>query len=345
MPLVLHRQILATLPLFIIMPPLFSSSFAAALATMQPAEVQQEQQRLREESFSLPSAVAAAINSPAAGKVVPAAPSEPGKIQMYSREYYTTCAIGGILSCGLTHTAVTPLDVVKCNMQTDPTKYKTIGSGFSTILKEQGAAGLMRGWLPTLLGYSAQGAFKFGLYEYFKKWVPERARARAFAVAHGRVGSLRNRGRGARLRKPAPATRGRGRAGPPRAAVGGWGRLVTGRGGLAPPDCGSRMQSGGAAATTKPCEPAGSTATVPGRPQTLVARRRRRAAWLPTSSLLNPRPRAPLPPPRTYADMVGEETMKNYGTLVYLAGSASAEFFADIALSPFEAVKVRVGAR
>jgi hypothetical protein len=32
--------------------------------------------------------------------------------------------------------------------------------------------------------------------------------------------------------------------------------------------------------------------------------------------------------------------MANYGTLVYLAGSASAEFFADIALSPFEAVKV-----
>lgn len=43
--------------------------------------------------------------------------------------------------------------------------------------------------------------------------------------------------------------------------------------------------------------------------------------------------------------MVGEEAMKNYGTLVYLAGSASAEFFADIALSPFEAVKVAVQTR
>lgn len=60
-------------------------------------------------------------------------------------------------------------DVVKCNIQTDPQKYKGIKSGFSVLLKEQGAAGLFRGWLPTLLGYSAQGAFKFGLYEYFKK--------------------------------------------------------------------------------------------------------------------------------------------------------------------------------
>ncbi len=38
--------------------------------------------------------------------------------------------------------------------------------------------------------------------------------------------------------------------------------------------------------------------------------------------------------------MVGEETAHKYQTLVYLAGSASAEFFADIGLCPFEAVKV-----
>jgi solute carrier family 25 phosphate transporter 3 len=48
---------------------------------------------------------------------------------------------------------------------------------------------------------------------------------------------------------------------------------------------------------------------------------------------------------KTYADYVGEDNMKNYGTFVYLAGSASAEFFADIALSPFEAVKVAVQTR
>ena len=46
--------------------------------------------------------------------VIPA-PNE--KVQMYSPEFYAACTAGGILSCGLTHTAVTPLDLVKCNMQ------------------------------------------------------------------------------------------------------------------------------------------------------------------------------------------------------------------------------------
>lgn len=51
------------------------------------------------------------------GFVIPS-PNEPaGKIKMFSPAYYSACTFGGILSCGLTHTAVTPLDLVKCNMQ------------------------------------------------------------------------------------------------------------------------------------------------------------------------------------------------------------------------------------
>ncbi|XP_058093013.1 mitochondrial phosphate carrier protein 3, mitochondrial-like [Magnolia sinica] len=101
--------------------------------------------------------------------IVPA-PSEPGKIEMYSPAFYAACTFGGILSCGLTHTAVTPLDLVKCNMQIDPAKYKSISSGFGVLLKEQGLRGFFKGWVPTLLGYSAQGACKFGFYEFFKKY-------------------------------------------------------------------------------------------------------------------------------------------------------------------------------
>lgn len=81
------------------------------------------------------------------------------------------------------------------------------------LLKEQGAKGFFRGWVPTLLGYSAQGACKFGFYEFFKKY---------------------------------------------------------------------------------------------------------------------------------YSDLAGAENAAKYKTLIYLAGSASAEVIADIALCPFEAVKVRV---
>lgn len=134
-------------------------------------------------------------------------------IPLYSGQFYAACAFGGALACGLTHAAVTPLDVVKCNMQIDPIKYGSTTGAFRTVLREQGAKSLMRGWAPTLLGYSAQGAFKYGFYEYFKKY---------------------------------------------------------------------------------------------------------------------------------YADLVGPEAAKEHKTLIYLAGSASAEIIADIALCPFEAVKVRV---
>ncbi|RWV91161.1 hypothetical protein GW17_00046572 [Ensete ventricosum] len=54
--------------------------------------------------------------------------------------------------------------------QIDPSKYKSISSGFGVLLKEQGFRGFFRGWVPTLLGYSAQGACKFGFYEFFKKY-------------------------------------------------------------------------------------------------------------------------------------------------------------------------------
>ncbi|KAK1407143.1 hypothetical protein QVD17_38754 [Tagetes erecta] len=141
------------------------------------------------------------------------APSEPGSIKMFSPAYYAACTAGGTLACGITHTAITPLDVVKCNMQIDPAKYKNISSGFRVLLKEQGLKGFYKGWAPTLLGYSAQGASKYGFYEYFKK---------------------------------------------------------------------------------------------------------------------------------TYSDIAGPEYATKYKTLIYLAGSASAEIIADVALCPFEAVKIRV---
>lgn len=41
-----------------------------------------------------------------------------------------------------------------------------------------------------------------------------------------------------------------------------------------------------------------------------------------------------------YSNMLNEEDAYLYRTYLYLAASASAEFFADIALSPMEAVKV-----
>jgi hypothetical protein len=35
-----------------------------------------------------------------------------GKIELYSPKYYLACTLGGIVACGVTHAAVTPLDLV-----------------------------------------------------------------------------------------------------------------------------------------------------------------------------------------------------------------------------------------
>ncbi|RZF42194.1 hypothetical protein LSTR_LSTR004343 [Laodelphax striatellus] len=85
-----------------------------------------------------------------------------------SPKYFALCGLGGILSCGLTHTMVVPLDLVKCRLQVDPGKYKSLIHGFKVTIAEEGSRGLAKGWAPTFFGYSVQGLGKFGLYEYFK---------------------------------------------------------------------------------------------------------------------------------------------------------------------------------
>jgi len=89
-------------------------------------------------------------------------------VQHGSPKYFAICGLGGILSCGITHTAIVPLDLVKCRIQVNPQKYTGIISGFRTTIREEGIRGLAKGWAPTAVGYSMQGLGKFGLYEMFK---------------------------------------------------------------------------------------------------------------------------------------------------------------------------------
>ena len=90
-----------------------------------------------------------------------------GKVP-HTNDYYLKCLVGGALACGVTHTAVVPLDVTKCNMQVNPSKYKNLVSGMRTVIAEEGVAGVWKGWFPTCVGYHAQGTLKFGLNEIFK---------------------------------------------------------------------------------------------------------------------------------------------------------------------------------
>merc|ERR1711979_179961 len=101
-------------------------------------------------------------------RVIAAASTEENSCEFGSAKYYALCGFGGILSCGLTHTLVTPLDLVKCRLQVNKEKYKNLGTGFKLTFQEGGASGLFLGWAPTAIGYSMQGLCKFGFYEVFK---------------------------------------------------------------------------------------------------------------------------------------------------------------------------------
>ena len=90
------------------------------------------------------------------------------KIKLFTPEYYAACTVGGIIACGPTHSAVTPLDLVKCRRQVNASIYKSNIQGWKTILKTQGDS-IFTGIGATFIGYSFQGAGKYGFYEVFKR--------------------------------------------------------------------------------------------------------------------------------------------------------------------------------
>lgn len=89
-------------------------------------------------------------------------------INKHDRYYYINCFYAGLFPCGLTHTLLTPLDVVKCRRQIYPTQYTSLADGLNKIWNEKGVRGLYLGWQPTVLGYGIQGSAKYGLYELMK---------------------------------------------------------------------------------------------------------------------------------------------------------------------------------
>merc|ERR1712117_557041 len=111
---------------------------------------------------------ASAVTTTSSGRSLSAAATQEYSCEFGSSKYYALCGLGGILSCGITHTAVTPLDLVKCRLQVNKEKYKNTITGFKITYAEGGPKGMVLGWAPTAIGYSAQGLCKFGFYEVFK---------------------------------------------------------------------------------------------------------------------------------------------------------------------------------
>src|SRR5437762_13370243 len=58
----------------------------------------------------------------------------------------------------MTHTAVTPLDLVKCRLQVDPKMYKGNFDAWAKIGRAEGVRGIFTGWCPTFCGCSVSHA-------------------------------------------------------------------------------------------------------------------------------------------------------------------------------------------
>ena len=82
--------------------------------------VKAEQQRPAASAGSATEMASAAAASGAivgSGRTIAAASAQGDSCEFGSSKYYALCGLGGILSCGITHTMVTPLDLVKCRLQ------------------------------------------------------------------------------------------------------------------------------------------------------------------------------------------------------------------------------------
>ena len=91
------------------------------------------------------------------------------EISELSRDTLTLLGLSGAAACGITHTTVIPLDVVKTRMQTSPGRYNGLVSGALNIVEEEGVPALFLGGQATIAGYIWYGLSVYPSYEFFKR--------------------------------------------------------------------------------------------------------------------------------------------------------------------------------
>ena len=80
------------------------------------------------------------------------------------------CASGAICASGV-HLVLTPLDVVKTKIQTDPEKYPGLFSTFKKLVNEDGITGFFVGWVPTTIGFFCWGAVSYSITELIRRYL------------------------------------------------------------------------------------------------------------------------------------------------------------------------------
>ena len=66
---------------------------------------------------------------------------------MGAASYFARVALAGATCCCVTHSALVPLDVVKTRLQLEPGRYTGFRDAARSIVRAEGATGLLvRGW-------------------------------------------------------------------------------------------------------------------------------------------------------------------------------------------------------
>ena len=90
------------------------------------------------------------------------------EVQLDFSSYLRFCVSGAICASGV-HLMVTPLDVIKTKIQTDPENYPGPISSFQKIVEERGVTGFFNGWIPTFVGFFFWGGFSYSLTEVIRR--------------------------------------------------------------------------------------------------------------------------------------------------------------------------------
>ena len=63
--------------------------------------------------------------------------------------------------------------MVKTKVQSDPKKYPGMIRAFQQVYRDDGAAGFIRGWVPTFLGFFCWGGLSYALTEFLRRTMTE----------------------------------------------------------------------------------------------------------------------------------------------------------------------------
>jgi hypothetical protein len=86
---------------------------------------------------------------------------------------YLRFCLSGAICCAGVHLIVTPIDVVKTKVQTNPEKYPGAVAAFKKVVTDDGIGGFFAGWLVTFMGWFVWGGFTYSLTEQLRRYLTE----------------------------------------------------------------------------------------------------------------------------------------------------------------------------